>query len=274
MTLEDIEANKKANNLMCVTDALNKSSWGMSVAQIAQSARLSVKTVHSIISEYSGHFDVSDGVYTLRGKPTASVVENKAKPKEKAKPPTQSVSIPGIDARPVPHVAAKEQPQTESEPLVSILGISLHPKTMSESLDQGMTAPDTIDRDREILDEMLRHIQAQPSGVLSRDLMMILNLRRDQVYKYAEILLTQNKIHKAERSNRQIKYKYGPAPEPVIQEGDFLNKVETVHIQKRSVTLSQDEIEQVLLKVFNMDQITAIKTTEGLVMQLTAEVQF
>lgn len=266
MTLEVIEQNKQANNLMCITSALSRSPWGMSIAQIAQSARLSVKTVQNTINAYPSNFNVSDGAYTLRCKPTA---ENKAKP------PTQSVSITGIDARPVsPHVAAKEQPQTESEPLVSILGISLHPETMSESPDQGMTAPDTIDRDKEILDEMLRHIQAQPSGVLSRDLMMILNLRRDQVYKYAEILLTQNKIHKAERSNRQIKYKYGPAPEPVIQEGDFLNKVETVHIQKRSVTLSQDEIEQVLLKVFNMDQITAIKTTEGLVMQLTAEVQF
>lgn len=268
MTLQEIEEAKLQEQLQKIENALNSTTWGMSVAQLAQTARLSVKTIHRVLKDNQTHFDVSDGVYALRGELKPVVVENKPKPKEK--PVTQSVSIPGIDARPVsPHAAAEEQ-----TPLVSILGISLHPETMSESQDQGMTAPDTIDRDKEIVDEMLKVIQARPSGILSRDLMMVLNLRRDQVYKYAEILMNQDKIHKADRSNRQIKYKYGPAPTPVIQEDDFLNKVETVHIQKRSVMLSQEEIEQVLLKVFNMDQITAIKTTEGLVMQLTAEVQY
>lgn len=269
MTLEEIESAKNHEQLQKVLDTLQKSTWGMSVAQIAQTARLSVKTIHRVLKDHSTKFDVSDGVYALRGELTPVVVEDK--PKSKEKPVTQSVSISGIDARAVsPHAAAEKQ-----TPLVSILGISLHPETTQETAhNDGMTAPDTIDRDKMIVSEMLKTIQSRPNGILSRDLMMVLNLRRDQVYKYAEILLNQNKIHKEDRSNRQIKYKYGPALTPVIQEGDFLNKVETIHIQKRSVTLSQDEIEQVLLKVFNMDQITVMGNTKGLVMQLTAEVQF
>lgn len=272
MTLQEIEEAKMQEQLQKIENTLNSTTWGMSVAQLAQTARLSIKTVHKLLKDNSNRFDESDGVYTLRGV---------------AKPPTQSVSIPGIvESKPhifteVSEVLLKPETQTISVPevphfiakpanpdvLTSIMGISFEP-------EQAIATDESICRDKSFLDEMLKAIKSRPSGILSRDLMMIMNLRRDQVYHYADILLSQGKIHKSDRSNRQIIYKYGPAPEPTVNPDDFLSKVKTVNLQKRSVTLTQVEVEKLLLKMFGMDEVKTTRFTNGLVYQLTAELEF
>lgn len=256
MTLQEIEEIKMQEQLQKIENALNSTTWGMSVAQLAQTARLSVKTIHNLLKDNSNRFDESDGVYTLRGM---------------AKPPTQSVSIPGIKPEmqtvsvpEVPHFIAKP---ANPDVLTSIMGIPLEP-------EQAIATDESICRDKSFLDEMLKAIKSRPSGILSRDLMMIMNLRRDQVYHYTDILLSQSKIHKSDRSNRQIMYKYGPVPEPTVNPDDFLSKVKTVNLQKRSVTLTQVEVEKLLLKVFGMDEVKTTRFTNGLVYQLTAELEF
>lgn len=256
MTLNEIEAGKHSEHLHKVVNTLAKSVWGMSVAQLAQSARLSVKTVHKVLKDNPTHFNDKEGVYTLRGQKVAPI------PEKKEKPSTQSVSIPGIPA---------------STGILSILGIPL--STAAESLNENAAAPDdrveyNLEHDQAILDEMLAVIKNHPAGILSRDLMMVLNIRRDQVYQYADILISQNKIHRMARTNRQIKYKYGPSPVPVLEHNDFSDLVKTTVIQKREVTLTQDEVEQVLLRVFGMEKIQFVSTAKGIAVAMVAEVEY
>lgn len=272
MTLDEIEAGKHGEHLHKVINTLAKSTWGMSVAQLAQSARLSVKTVHKVLKDNPTHFNDKEGVYTLRGQKVAPI------PEKKEKPPTQSVSIPGIDASAEisAHFETKSNhtgPEVLDDvpALTSILGIPLLPVLENE---KAVATDDGIGRDQVILDEMLAVINKQPAGILSRELMMVLNIRRDQVYKFADILIAQNKIHRIARTNRQIKYKCGPSPVPVLEHNDFSDMVKTTVIQKREVTLTQEEVEQVLLRVFSMDKIKFISTAKGIAVAMVAEVEY
>lgn len=269
MTLDEIEAGKHGEHLYKVVNTLAKSAWGMSVAQLAQSARLSVKTVHKVLKDNPTNFNDKEGVYTLRGQKVAPI------PEKKEKPSTQSVSIPGIDARlnVSPHVDTEVaiKPETAPTGILSILGIPLMPTLETE---KAAATDDGIGRDQVVLDEMLAVIKKHPAGILSRDLMMVLNIRRDQVYQYADILILQNKIHRMARTNRQIKYKYGPSPVPVLEHNDFSDMVKTTVIQKREVTLTQEEVEQVLLRVFSMDKIKFISTAKGIAVAMVAEVEY
>ena len=269
MTLDEIEAGKHGEHLHKVVNTLAKSAWGMSVAQLAQSARLSVKTVHKVLKDNPTHFNYKEGVYTLRGQKVAPI------PEKKEKPSTQSVSIPGIDARlnVSPHVDTEVaiKPETAPTGILSILGIPLMPTLETE---KAAATDDGIGRDQVVLDEMLAVIKNHPAGILSRDLMMVLNIRRDQVYQYADILISQNKIHRMARTNRQIKYKYGPSPVPVLEHNDFSDLVKTTVIQKREVTLTQEEVEQVLLRVFGMEKIQFVSTAKGIAVAMVAEVEY
>ena len=76
MTLDEIEAGKHGEHLHKVINTLAKSTWGMSVAQLAQSARLSVKTVHKVLKDNPTHFNDKEGVYTLRGQKVAPITES------------------------------------------------------------------------------------------------------------------------------------------------------------------------------------------------------
>lgn len=272
MTLDEIEAGKHGEHLHKVVNTLAKSAWGMSVAQLAQSARLSVKTVHKVLKDNPTHFNDKEGVYTLRGQKVAPI------PEKKEKPSTQSVSIPGIDAS--AEISANfETKSNHTGPevlddvpaLTSILGIPLMPTLETE---KAAATDDGIGRDQVPLDEMLAVIKNHPAGILSRDLMMVLNIRRDQVYQYADILISQNKIHRMARTNRQIKYKYGPSPVPVLEHNDFSDLVKTTVIQKREVTLTQEEVEQVLLRVFGMEKIQFVSTAKGIAVAMVAEVEY
>ena len=269
MTLDEIEAEKHGEHLHKVVNTLAKSAWGMSVAQLAQSARLSVKTVHKVLKDNPTHFNDREDVYTLRGQKVAPI------PEKKEKPSTQSVSIPGIDARlnVSPHVDTEVaiKPETAPTGILSILGIPLMPTLETE---KAAATDDGIGRDQVVLDEMLAVIKNHPAGILSRDLMMVLNIRRDQVYQYADILISQNKIHRMARTNRQIKYKYGPSPVPVLEHNDFSDLVKTTVIQKREVTLTQEEVEQVLLRVFGMEKIQFVSTAKGIAVAMVAEVEY
>lgn len=269
MTLDEIEAGKHGEHLHKVIKTLAKSAWGMSVAQLAQSARLSVKTVHKVLKDNPTHFNDKEGVYTLRGQKVAPI------PEKKEKPSTQSVSIPGIDARlnVSPHVDTEVaiKPETAPTGILSILGIPLMPTLETE---KAAATDDGIGRDQVVLDEMLAVIKNHPTGILSRELMMVLNIRRDQVYQYADILISQNKIHRMARTNRQIKYKYGPSPVPVLEHNDFSDLVKTTVIQKREVTLTQEEVEQVLLRVFGMEKIQFVSTAKGIAVAMVAEVEY
>ena len=282
MTLDEIEAGKHGEHLHKVINTLAKSTWGMSVAQLAQSARLSVKTVHKVLKDNPTHFNDKEGVYTLRGQKegvyTLRGQKVVPKPEKKEKPSTQSVSIPGIDASAEisAHFETKSNhtgPEVLDDvpALTSILGIPLVPVLESE---KAVATDDGIGRDQVILDEMLAVINKQPAGILSRELMMVLNIRRDQVYKFADILIAQNKIHRIARTNRQIKYKCGPSPVPVLEHNDFSDMVKTTVIQKREVTLTQEEVEQVLLRVFSMDKIKFISTAKGIAVAMVAEVEY
>lgn len=263
MTLDEIEAGKHGEHLHKVVNTLAKSAWGMSVAQLAQSARLSVKTVHKVLKDNPTHFNDKEGVYTLRGQKVAPI------PEKKEKPSTQSVFIPGFDARSVSPYATAAQP---SNSLLSLIPIG--PATEKAPEPEAPAEDATIERDQAILDELLAVVKKHPAGILSRDLMMVLNIRRDQVYQYADILILQNKIHRMARTNRQIKYKYGPSPVPVLEHNDFSDLVKTTVIQKREVTLTQEEVEQVLLRVFGMEKIQFVSTAKGIAVAMVAEVEY
>ena len=50
--------------------------------------------------------------------------------------------------------------------------------------------------------------------------------------------------------------------------------MKTTVIQKREVTLTQEEVEQVLLRVFSMDKIKFISTAKGIAVAMVAEVEY
>lgn len=61
-SLADVKQDEQQEKFLKVQNILLTSTWGMTAAQIAQSSRLSLKTVNHILKQYSSSFKVTDGV--------------------------------------------------------------------------------------------------------------------------------------------------------------------------------------------------------------------
>lgn len=256
METSDLKKIKTHRDLQSIQKVLSESDWPMTLLQIANNARLSNKTVEAALTDNLNLFVCEGGKYMLR-----SAVKQS---EPQTKPPTQSVSVSGFEFGAVGAMVHGVENKPDNTPLTHIMGIPLNP-----------TQPEAQDADKETLARLLDVLKSNPKGFLSRDLMMALNLRRDEVYKFCDILISQKLAHSESRKgNRNIVYKYGPRAANAEKITDLESMVTTTNTQKRSITLNQEQVINVLKQVFSMDSSHVTQTSEGLVIELTSEVIF